>query len=296
MVFLYELALTYVLTRKGSDQVAEAIESRVKKEIQEAAPRHGELKTDMFNGGVDVAEMIAVMEAIANGGWEEDPAERVRGLVTTNIIGHGVDVDRFNVMVFAGFTRLVAEYIQASARVGRTFPGLSLLVVTPQSERDRSIFDRFGKFHEYLDRLVDPAPVNRWPEPALFRTVPGVLSGYLMGVAAAKVGAQMPTVESVQDRIGQRGAEALNEEAVVEWMLRAYGADLAPTRQYGDRVSIRSKNAFSMVINTPRTSGRPQPLNTYLKAMRSLRDVDDPAFIDVLDDDDIRILQVLMNA
>lgn len=294
LVFLYELALTYVLTRKGSDQVAEAIESRVKKELQEVSPQHGDLIVDMFNGGVDVADMIAVMEQIASGTDTADPASRVRGLVTTNIIGHGVDVDRFNVMVFAGFTRLVAEYIQASARVGRTFPGLSLLVVTPQSERDRSIFDRFGKFHEYLDRLVDPSAVNRWPEPAIARTIPGILGGYLMGVAAASVGRQLATVESIQDQIGQPGAEALNEANIVDWMLRAYGASNAPTPKYGERLSIRTKNEYSAVVNTPRAS-KPRSLNTYLKAMMSLRDVDDPAFIEINDERDARIIQNVTN-
>ena len=295
LVFLYELALTYVLTRKGSDQVAEAIESRVKREVLDVAPQHGELLVDMFNGGVDVTEMIGAMEEIARGDDAGDPATRVRGLVTTNIIGHGVDVDRFNVMVFAGFTRLVAEYIQASARVGRTFPGISILVVTPQSERDRSIFDRFGKFHEYLDRLVDPSAVNRWPEPAILRTIPGVLAGYLMGVAAFKVGRQLATVENVLDRLGQRGSEALNEDEIVDWMLAAYGAAVAPTPKYGERLSVRARNAISTVINTPRSQGKPRPLNTYLGAMRSLRDVDDPASIEITDDRDARIVQVLSN-
>lgn len=295
LVFLYELALTYVLTRKGSDQVAEAIESRVKREVLDVAPQHGELVVDMFNGGVDVTEMIGAMEEIARGDDAGDPATRVRGLVTTNIIGHGVDVDRFNVMVFAGFTRLVAEYIQASARVGRTFPGLSILVVTPQSERDRSIFDRFGKFHEYLDRLVDPSAVNRWPEPAILRTMPGLLAGYLMGVAAFKIGRQLSTVENVLDSLGQRGAEALNEEEIVRWLLAAYGASLAPTPKYGERLGVRARNAISTVVNTTRSQGKPRPLNTYLGAMRSLRDVDEPAFIEVNDERDARIVQVLTN-
>jgi hypothetical protein len=294
LVFLYELALTYVLTRKGSDQVAEAIESRVKKELQEVSPQHGELIVDMFNGGVDVAEMITVMDQIAGGTDTGEPESRVRGLVTTNIIGHGVDVDRFNVMVFAGFTRLVAEYIQASARVGRRFPGLSILVVTPQSERDRSIFDRFGKFHEYLDRLVDPSAVNRWPEPAIGRTIPGILGGYLMGVAAATLGKQLATVEAVQDQIGQPGAEALNEGEIVAWMLRAYGADRAPTAKYGERLSVRTKNEFSAVVNTPRST-KPRSLNTHLKAMMSLRDVDDPAFIEINDERDVKIIKNVTN-
>jgi hypothetical protein len=194
LVFLYELVLTYVLTRKGSDQVAEAIESRVKKDLQEVAPSHGDLLVDTFNGGVSEADMTATVQRIRDATPHGRPEERLRGIVATNVIGHGVDVDRFNVMVFAGFPRLVAEYIQASARVGRTFPGMSFFVATPQSERDRSIFDRFVKFHEYVDRLVDPSAINRWPEAAMSRTVPGLLSGYIMGLAAHQVGRRFSTV------------------------------------------------------------------------------------------------------
>lgn len=295
LAFLYEVPLTYVLTRKGSDQVAEAIESRVKHELQELAPNHGELLIDTFNGGVDIAEMIATMERIRTASPDGDPAERIRGLVTTNIIGHGVDVDRFNVMVFAGFTRLVAEYIQASARVGRTYPGLSIFIATPQSERDRSIFDRFAKFHEYLDRLVDPTAVNRWPEPALLRTVPGVLCGYLMGVAAARLGRSLSTVESIHQSYGRPGAEALNEDSISDWMARAYGAQHAPSPRYAQNLELRVRNAFSGIVNTPAHQGRPRALNIHLRAMRSLRDIDDPALIETRDPVELEVLKRFIN-
>jgi hypothetical protein len=296
LIFLYELPLTYVLTRKGSDQVAEAIESRVKRELRDLAPAHGELLIDTFNGGVDIAEMIDAMEQIRTASPDSDPAERIRGLVTTNIIGHGVDVDRFNVIVFAGFTRLVAEYIQASARVGRTYPGISIFVATPQSERDRSIFDRFAKFHEYLDRLVDPTAVNRWPEPALARTVPGLLCGYLMGVAAHRIGRPIATVENVQDNYGRADAECLNLEVLVEWMTNAYGTENAPSPVYRERLVTRARNAFSSVVNLPRPQGgRPRALNMHLGAMRSLRDVDDPAYIEAADSTDQTILKRFIN-
>ena len=295
LAFLYEVPLTYVLTRKGSDQIAEAIESRVKRELQELAPNHGELLIDTFNGGVDIAEMINTMEQIRTATPAGDPAARIRGLVTTNIIGHGVDVDRFNIIVFAGYTRLVAEYIQASARVGRTFPGISIFVATPQSERDRSIFDRFAKFHEYVDRLVDPAAVNRWPEPALLRTVPGVLCGYLMGVAAARIGRLLPTVESIHQVYGRPGAECLNEQELTTWMLDAYGATHSPSPRYSEVLRTRVRNAFSFIVNTPARQGKPRALNIHLHAMRSLRDIDDPARVEINDPTEVGVLKRFIN-
>lgn len=279
LAFLYELVLTYVLTRKGSDQVAEAIESRVKKDLQKVAPEHGELLVDTFNGGVSEAEMSAAVQRIRDATPDGPPENRLRGIVATNVIGHGVDVDKFNVMLFAGFPRLIAEYIQASARVGRTFPGISFFVATPQSERDRSIFDRFVKFHEYVDRLVDPSAITRWPEPAMRRTIPGLLSGYLIGVAAQLVGQRLATVEQVQDAHAA-GFSPLQMDSVVDWIEQAYGADRAPSERYREQLRVAVQNRYSFVINRSRVrGGQPQNLGIHLGAMQSLRDTDDPAFI-----------------
>jgi len=281
LVFRYELVLTYVLTRKGSDQVSEAIQSRVEKEVRELMPGHGDLLVQIFNAGIDVTEMIDTMEEIEMATPDEAPGERVRGVVATNIISHGVDINRFNIIVFAGFTRLVAEYIQASARVGRTFPGISFFVATPQSERDRSIFGRFGKFHEYIDRLVDPSAINRWPAQALERTVPGVLVGYLTTVAARASARRLETVRKVQRAKGTAGAEALDEAEVVAWMARAYGADKAPYDGYGREVETVVRNRYAQIVNTPEAVITTDQLNMFLTPMRSLRDIDDPASVEV---------------
>jgi hypothetical protein len=296
LLFLYELALTYVLTRKGSDQVAEAIESRVRRELQESSPQHGELLIEMFNGGVDVSQMISTMDELKTMTSEADPGTRTRGIVTTNIIGHGVDVDRFNVIVFAGFTRLVAEYIQASARVGRRFPGISIFVPTPQSERDRSIFDRFAKFHQYLDRLVDPAAVTRWPEPAMRRTVPGLLCGYLMGVASSAMRKPLSTVEAVREAHGDANADSLSQDEIVKWMVAAYGCDAAPSpERYREKLVLEVKNKFSSIVNMPKQRGPFHPLNIHLESMNSLRDVDEPAYIRVGNSDEAKALRRLID-
>ncbi len=298
ILYYYDLILTYVLTRKGSDQVAEAIESRVKRELADAYPMAAELRIETFNSSVDMGDMVAAMEGIESADPTAPSDERVRGLVTTNIIGHGVDVDRFNCIVFAGFTRLVAEYIQTSARVGRKFPGLSVFVATPQSERDRSIFERFAKFHEYLDRLVDPSAVTRWPVPALDRTVPGLVAGYLMAVAAAQMHRRLETVEKVQRAIGEPGATALLADAVVNWIQDALGADQAPSRDaYSAAVDRVTRNTYSRIVDgPPARDPRGTLLNRYLGTMRSLRDVDEPALIMAEDHSDTSILKALLRA
>lgn len=289
---LYELPLTYVLTRKGSDQVSEAIESRVKGELREFDPAAANLRIETFNGGVDVSEMIRILEEIrAPQSGSELP--RVRGIVTTNIIGHGVDVDEFNIMVFAGFTRHVAEYIQASGRVGRTWPGISIFVATPQSERDRSVLTRFDKFHEYLDRLVDPSAINRWPAPAVARTARGILAGYLMSVASAE--ARIPISDVATVKRLSHSLKALQQNEIVAWMQRAYGSESGSPR-YREQIATTVLNLYRSIITAPTSAGNPIQLNRHLDAMMSLRDVDDAAFIIIPFERDAQVVRKASHA
>lgn len=277
LAFQYEVVLTYVLTRKGGDQVGEAIDSRVRTEIEQLG--EAALRVESFNSGVEMPRMIETMEEVESCTMATPLNERVRGVIATNIISHGVDIDRFNVMVFAGLPRQFAEYIQASARVGRQLPGISVLVVTPHAERDRSVLDRFDKFHEYVDRLVEPVPINRWSEPALELTLRGVIAAYLMGVAAADIGRELYLVKHVRDLFGQPGYDVLSEAALVEWVTEALGGstDEAPAG-FAQTTSRLAARLYGTVTGAS-ADKEGAPLNTHLLAMRSLRDIDDPASI-----------------
>jgi hypothetical protein len=86
-------------------------------------------------------------------------------------------------MVFNGMPRAMAEYIQASSRIGRTHLGVVFMIFNAVRERDRSHFRYHGKFHEYLDRMVEPVAINRWSRFAVQRTLPGILMGQILQVA-----------------------------------------------------------------------------------------------------------------
>jgi ATP-dependent helicase YprA (DUF1998 family) len=55
---------------------------------------------------------------------ERDFLGALRGIIATSAISHGVDIERLNLMVFAGLPSDIAEYVQASSRVGRTHVGV----------------------------------------------------------------------------------------------------------------------------------------------------------------------------
>ena len=108
--------------------------------------------------------------------------EALRNIVATSAISHGVDVDKFNAMFFAGLPADIAEYIQASSRVGRTHVGFSLLVPTPHSRRDRYVVETHDQFHRFLERMIPPPAVQRWADRAIRRMIPSIVQAYLCAV------------------------------------------------------------------------------------------------------------------
>jgi hypothetical protein len=87
--------------------------------------------------------------------------ERVHVVTASSMFSHGVDIDRLNIMTVLGVPLTTAEFIQTTARVGRTHPGLVYVVHKIGRERDAGVYSHFQAFVEHGDRLVEPIPVTR---------------------------------------------------------------------------------------------------------------------------------------
>jgi hypothetical protein len=183
LVDLHRVALAYVTNKKGGDQIIDALSAAVEQEHRRIGRSHAAFDSRLISGGIDMKDIQAVMEAADRSfaGLEyPDVADTVRNIVATSAISHGVDVDRFNSMFFAGLPSDIAEYIQASSRVGRTHVGFVMLLPTPQNRRDRYVVETHDIFHRFLERMIAPPAVERWAENAIRRTMASYVQAWAM--------------------------------------------------------------------------------------------------------------------
>lgn len=306
---LQRISLTYVTNKKGGDQIIETLAAQVDRDQRAAAVGDIPFLTALISGGVTIAEIQDVMrqaEGSAELGAPFAPLDAVlRNIVATSAISHGVDVDKFNAMFFAGLPADIAEYIQASSRVGRTHVGFSMLVPTPQSRRDRYVVETHDQFHRFLERMIPPPAVQRWAERAIRRIVPSILQAYLCGVVEQEAFARAPdgakggartfrtaaAVKAWSDSHAQGGAGVIT--ALTDFALEAVGLEgrsaaaigAAPHAEHyrrfvQDRVRIlldafTSRSDAALLANFWRS----RESQAVRRPMTSLRDVDSGGII-----------------
>ena len=96
-------------------------------------------------------------------------------LLATNMISVGIDVARLNVMLLVGQPKLTSEYIQASSRIGRSFPGVAFTMYDASKSRDRSHFEQFKQYHESFYRYVEPTGATPFSKPARDRSLKALI-------------------------------------------------------------------------------------------------------------------------
>ena len=133
-------------------------------------------------------------------------------LLATNMISVGVDVPRLGLMVVAGQPKYTSEYIQATSRIGRRYPGLVVTVYNWARPRDLSHYERFEHYHATLYHQVEALSVTPFSPRAIDRGLTALLVSFLRlygfdfnsNESAALLKRDHPSVQIAIDEISRR--------------------------------------------------------------------------------------------
>lgn len=123
-------------------------------------------------------------------------------VLATNMISVGLDVDRLGLMAVMGQPQSSAEYIQATSRVGRKWPGVVVTIFNASKSRDRSHFEGFVPFHQAMYRAVEATSATPFAARARDRALHGVLvSATRMVVGSMSVNESASAIAKHEERI-----------------------------------------------------------------------------------------------
>lgn len=275
----YLTSVTYFLAGRDLNSIRTDIIGDVNPSLLRA--RHLPIELHELTGDTDSDEVSRVLQIL------ETPTPSVRTprcVLATNMISHGVDVDRLNAMVFYGMPRQTAEYIQASSRVGRSHVGVVFCCLHPIRERDRSHYVYFAKYHQFLGQLVEPVAINRWATFSAQRTLPGLFMGVLLQVLANRAGGRdvdrYYMLSHVKQKIADGSLRHQDFYPMLEDTYLVRGGDPAGLALFRSEIRQRIPQFFDEIVTAGAES---QWVSEVLipQPMRSLRDVDDPVVIEL---------------
>jgi len=268
LVLNYGVDVVYGSNLKDVEAVARSFDSQIQLEQPvNAATLTGRTPLD------EVRSTLARLEEP-----EEDFYDRIHLVAASSMLSHGVDVNRLNVLVMLGLPLATAEFIQTTSRVGRTHPGLVIVLHKIGRERDAAVYRTFPSFVAHADRLIDPVPITARSRRVLELTFAGLMQARIYGIhepAALEAGLrQLTTPPPVRRAFSQLPVLVEDELHALIEMLN-FGGPLEENLRLDITAYMRE---FYRALNDPAsTADWVSELFPTGEPMRSLRDVEEQA-------------------
>jgi hypothetical protein len=281
LLFAYEVSLGYVNSKAHGSKLEEELRT-LSSDLDDAGM--GAVKHVVLTGQVPIPDLAEAISRVQEEKPTTDRSQRLRALVGTSVVSHGVDLDRLNVLIMAGMPTTAADYIQVTARAGRTHAGLVVTVYDAFSRRERSLFSNFASYHTFLDQMVTPVPVNKYAFFVADRTVPGLVLALLHDLARdPDLRAPASGVRSAKDfQAWWRTNRVAIDAAIKDRLRRCYQTqivgvnDPATERELADRALERWSGTEYHSLSIPAEHRRTSDLFS-LPPLTNFRDIDEPA-------------------
>jgi len=206
---------------------------------QRSVPAVDELTSRVTNK--DIPKKLQQLEVHFKREWAEGESRPIDIVLATNMLSVGVDVNRLGLMVVNGQPKNTAEYIQATSRVGRAFPGLVFTVQTWSRPRDLSHYETFEHYHATFYKHVEAQSVTPFSARALDRGLTGTFVS-LMRLANDELnpnlGAQL--LDKSGDARAAGARTALSDRA---WLAKSKEARTLVEHMVADRIDRWVKEA-----------------------------------------------------
>ncbi len=263
---LYGTNVVYGNTLRDLDAVMRSTETQL-------GDIEGTVNVAQLTGKTDFEEIRRTLDRLEHP--EEDFFERLHVIPASSMMSHGVDIDRLNTMIMIGLPLGTAEFIQSTARVGRKWPALVLVVHKISRERDASIYRSFDKFIEHGDRFVEPIPITRNSRRVLERTIAGLEFARLLMIHEPQADTPLTMIPKLREYINKTDGFFADEIDVICDMLKTNG-------ELNTLMKDDIEKWFRLLernVDDPPTDSRFASDLSPHKAMRSLRDVEEQAKI-----------------
>ena len=265
LVWAYGVGVAYGSTLKDVEAAARSFESQIPID---------DLNSETLTGRTPLEDVRSVIERMKQP--ESEFNARIHMIAASSMLSHGVDLDRLNVMVMLGLPLATSEFIQTTARVGRTHPGLVFVMHKIVRERDAAVFKTFPSFIQHMDRLVDPVPITSMSRRVLELTFSGLEMGRILGLhepeAIRRRGRPLTTVANLRQAFTMF---PINEADELAAMIRALGFE-GPLSANLRQDLVGYFREFYRALNDPAGVARwPSELFPGGQPMRSLRDVEE---------------------
>ena len=144
-------------------------------------------RADELTSRVSTTELNETLDKLEKVTYSQENIEKKRYasniLLATNMISVGIDIARLNVMLLVGQPKLTSEYIQASSRIGRSYPGIAFTLYDGSKSRDRSHYEQFIPYHESFYKYVEPTGVTPFSAPARARALHAIIITLIRNLA-----------------------------------------------------------------------------------------------------------------